>query len=137
MKPILTFRELWSATGCFKSVFLTLFHARIASQKSCFLQRTAVLRINLEQCASNAVADCTGLAACSAAMCSNQHIVLAVCIGKTKRLLHDQFQGFQTEIVVDIAFIDDDSSFTRYQTNSGDRMLATTRSVILHLSHES
>ena len=59
--------ELGRAAGGLEAVLLTLFHSRIAGQKTSGLQQRAVLCIDLQQRAGNAVANGAGLAGHAAA----------------------------------------------------------------------
>ncbi|KFM83852.1 hypothetical protein DJ90_5621 [Paenibacillus macerans] len=134
---ILTFRELRRATSGFETVFLTFFHPRVTSQEACFFQRRTEFRIRFEQSAGNPVTDCAGLAGNTAAMSDNDNVVVAERFRQSQRLFYDQLQRFQTEIIVDIAFIDDNASFTRYKANTSYRMFTTTCPIVLYLCHET
>ena len=63
----LSLAELRCTTGCFETVLLTLFHSRVAGQQTGGLEGGAVVLVDDEQRAGDAVADGAGLAGDAAA----------------------------------------------------------------------
>ena len=57
----LSLGELWSATSCFETVFLTLFHSWVTSQQTSFFQFWTHFVAVLQQSASDTVTDSTSL----------------------------------------------------------------------------
>ena len=72
------------------------------------LQRSAVLGVQGDQSAGNAVADGAGLTGYAAAGDGDNDVNLAQQIGGDQGLTDDQLQGVQTEILVDVTAVDDD-----------------------------
>ncbi len=81
--------------------------------------------------------DSAGLTGDTAAVSDNQDVVFACSLSKSKRLFNDQLQCFQTEVIIQIAFVDNDSSFTRHETYTCYRVFTTTGSIVLNLCHET
>ena len=65
----------------------------------------------------------------TAAVYIYQHIKLVGVLGRYQRLTNDGFQGLQTEIIVNISFINGDFSSTRYQINTCNRFFSSSCSV--------
>ena len=85
----LTLAELRSATSCFETVFLTLFHTRISGEESGALQDRPVLSVCLQQSPCDAMTDRTGLSGIAAALDIDKDIKLAVILGRYERLTND------------------------------------------------
>ena len=118
--------ELRSATGGLQTVLLAFLHSRIAGQEARFLQlRTQLLAVILQQGASDAVTDGTGLAGDAAALDGADHVHLAEQVGGDQRLTDDQLQGVETEVVVDLAAVDNNGTgAVLINADTGDRGLA-------------
>ena len=110
----LSLAELRSATSCLETVFLTLFHSRVTRQETSALQSRSVLSICLQQCSGNAVTNSTSLTGSTAALHIYQYVKLINVLSGNQGLTYDQLQGLQTEVFVDISFINGDLTSTRY-----------------------
>ena len=66
-RKILALGELRCATGGFEAVLLALLHTRIAREETGFLQDGAVLGVDQQQSAGNAMAQSAGLTGNAAA----------------------------------------------------------------------
>ncbi len=81
--------------------------------------------------------DCSSLTGDAATVSDDKHVIFAQCFCQIQRLFNDQFECFQTEIFIDITFIDDNASFTRYEAYTCYRVLTTTCPIVLYLCHET
>ena len=106
----LALAELGSATGSLEAVLLTLLHTRIAGQETGGLEGGTVLGVDLQQSAGNAVTDSAGLAGHTAAGDGGLDVHLAQGIGGGQRLTHDELQGLQAKVIVDVPAVDGDSA---------------------------
>jgi hypothetical protein len=92
----LSLGELRCATSGFETVFLSLFHTRVTSQETCFLQNRTILAVCLKKCTGDAVTDCASLASETTAAYVNLNIELVEGLGSYERLTNDNFQGLKT-----------------------------------------
>ena len=80
------------------------------------------------------MADSASLAGNTATSDGNNDVDLANQIGSNQRLINDQLQGVQTEIVVDLAAVDDDGAgAVLINANTGDGGLPTAGAVVILL----
>ena len=79
--------------------------------------------------------DRAGLAGKATAIHVDQHIVAALQIGERQRLTNGHLQGLQTEVVVDIAAIDDHLAVARNEANTSNGLFAAADRLILNLCH--
>ena len=140
-KYSLALAELRSTTCCLQTVLLTLLHTRIAGQETSGLQGGAVLLVDLQQSAGDAVADGAGLAGHAAAGDGSNDVNLAHQLGGDQGLTNDQLQGIQTEVNVDGAAGDGDgASAILKQVDTGDGGLPAAGAIelrLLALIHDS
>ena len=133
--------ELRCATSGFEAVLLALLHTRIAGQETGLLQDGAVLGVDQQQSAGNAVAQSAGLTGNAAAFNGGNDIDLAELLGSGERLTDDHLQGLETEILVDVAAVDGDGAgAVLEEVNAGDGGLSTAGAVqirLLGLIHSS
>ena len=106
----LTLGELGGAAGGLQTVFLALLHSGVAGQQASGLQDGAVLLVDQEQSAGNAVADGAGLAGDAAAGDGGDDVHLAQLLGGDQGLADQQLQGLQTEVIVDVTAVDGDGA---------------------------
>ena len=108
---------------------------------ACGLQRSAVLSVQTQQSAGDAVTDSAGLAGNAAASDGDNDVNLAQQIGGVQGLTDDQLQSLQTEVIVDVAAVDDDGTgAVLVDANAGHRGLTTAGAVkilLLALVHSS
>ena len=130
MRMKLSLGELWSTSCGFETVLLSFLHSGVAGHEAGGLQRSAVLRVQGDQSAGNAVADSTGLTGYAAAGDGDDNVNLAQQIGGDQRLTDDQLQGVQTEILVDVTAVDDDGTgAVLVNANTGNGGLTTAGAV--------
>ena len=127
---ILALGELGSATCGLQTVLLSLLHSGITGHEASSLQGSAVLGIQGDQSAGNAVTDSAGLTGNAAACDGDNDINLANQVGGDQGLTNDQLQGLQTEVIVDVAAIDDDGTgAVLVNANTGNGGLTTAGAV--------
>lgn len=85
----LALAELRRATGSLEAVLLSLFHSRITSQVSCFLQNWSVVSVCLKQCTCDSVTDCTSLSCVTAAVYVYDYVKFITCLCSYQRLTND------------------------------------------------
>ena len=83
------------STSCFETVFLTLFHSRITSKESGFLQNRSVLSNLPQQRTGNTMTDCSSLSGESTTANIYQNIKLVSSLGSCQRLTNDQLSESQ------------------------------------------
>ena len=93
MNSRLSLAELRRTTSCLETVFLSFLHSGVAGHEAGGLQRSAVLRVQGDQSAGNAVADGAGLTGYAAAGDGDDNVNLAQQIGSDQGLTDDQLQG--------------------------------------------
>ncbi len=118
------FGELRRTTGRFEAVLLTLFHTRIAGEETGFFEDRTHLFAVLEQGAGDTMADCTRLTRNTAACNGTDNIKLADCIGEIEGLADDQFQGLETEIIVDVRTVDGNCTGAGIEARAGNRVFS-------------
>ena len=134
MRDRLSLGELRSATCGLQTVLLSLLHSGVAGQEASGLQGGTELSVQAQQSAGNAVTDSAGLAGNAAACDGDNHVNLANQVGSNQGLVHDQLQGLQTEVVVDVAAVDDDGAgAVLVDANACNRGLTTAGAVELLL----
>ena len=134
MRNRLSLGELGSATCSLQAVLLSFLHSGVTGQETSGLQRSAVLGVQIQQGAGDAVTDSAGLTGNAAAGDGDNNINLAGHIGGNQRLIDDQLQGVQTEVVVDLAAVDDDGAgAVLINANTGDGGLPTAGAVVILL----
>ena len=106
----LSLGELWSTSCGFETVLLSFLHSGVAGHEAGGLQRSAVLRVQGDQSAGNAVADGAGLTGNAAAGDSSLDVDLADGAGGDEGLTDDELEGIETEVIVDITAVDGDSA---------------------------
>ena len=93
-----------------------------------------MLGIQGDQSAGNAVTDSAGLTGNAAAGDGDNDVDLAQQVGGDQGLTDDQLQGLQTEVVVDVAAVDDDGAgAVLVNANAGNTGLTTASAVKLLL----
>ena len=102
--------ELGSATCGLQTVLLSFLHSGVAGHEASSLQSGAVLGIQSDQSTGDAVTDSAGLAGNAAASDGDNDVNLAQQVSGDQGLTDDQLQGLQTEVIVDVAAIDDDGT---------------------------
>ena len=102
--------ELGSATCGLQTVLLSFLHSGVAGHETGSLQRSAVLGVQQNQSTGDAVTDSAGLAGNAATCDGDNDVNLAHQVGGDQGLTDDQLQGLQTEVIVDVAAIDDDGT---------------------------
>ena len=140
-RKILALGELRCATSGLQTVLLALLHTRIAREETGLLQDGAVLGVDQQQSAGNAVAQSAGLTGNAAAFNGGNDVDLAELLGSGERLTDDHLQGLETEILVDVAAVDGDGAgAVLEEVNAGDGGLSTAGAVqirLLGLIHSS
>ena len=126
----LSLGELGSATCGLQTVLLSLLHSGVAGHEAGGLQGSAVLGVQQNQSAGDAVTDSAGLAGNAAACDGDNDVNLAQQVGGDQGLTDDQLQGLQTEVVVDVAAVDDDGTgAVLVNANAGNGGLTTASAV--------
>jgi len=126
----LSLGELGCATCGFETVLLAFLHSRVTGQVSCCLECCTVILIDNDECACDAVADCTCLAGYAAACDSGFDVDLAEGVGENQGLTDDELQGLKTEVIVDITTVDGDSTgAVGDEVNASDRLLSASGTV--------
>src|SRR5215471_13877407 len=97
----LTVRELETLSRAGLPGFLSLFHARIATQQTLGLERAAQICVDLKQGARDAELGGTGLSDRATATGVNGKIVAIDCLGSLKRLQHDVLQRYGWKIILE------------------------------------
>ena len=75
------------------------------------------------------MADCTGLSRYAAACHTADNVELLVGLGEHQRLTHDQLEGLETEIIVDVTIVDRHLAGALVQAHTGDGALSSASSV--------
>src|SRR5215471_3258393 len=122
----LTLRELETLPRAGLPRFLSLFHARIATQQTLGLERAAQICVDLKQSARDAELRGTGLSHRTPATRVNGNVVAIDCLGSLKRLQHDVLQRYGWEIILEAAAVDVDFTTAGHHTNACDRCFAAT-----------
>ena len=126
----LSLGELGCATCSLQAVLLSFLHSGVAGQETSSLQSSAVLGVQAQQSAGDAVTDSAGLTGNAAASDGDNNVNLANQIGSNQGLTNDQLQGLQTEVIVDVAAVDDDrTGAVLVNTNTGNGGLTTAGAV--------
>ena len=128
----LSLGELGSATGGLQTVLLSLLHSGVAGQEAGGLQGCAVLSVDAEESAGNAMTDSAGLAGNAAALDGADDVNLADGVGADQGLTNDELQGIETEVVVDVTAVDDDGAgAVLVNANAGDGRLTSAGAVLI------
>ena len=106
----LSLGELRSATSGLQTVLLSFLHSGVTGQETGGLQRSTELGVDGQQGTGDAVTDSAGLAGNAAAADGNDNIDLVDQLSGDQGLTNDQLQGLQTEVIIDVAAIDDDGT---------------------------
>jgi hypothetical protein len=126
--------ELRSATGCFETVLLTLFHSRVTGQETGGLECGTIALIEDDEGTGDAVADGAGLAGHAAALDGGFDVNLAHGVGGDQGLTNDELQGLETEVIVDLTAVDgDDAAAVGDEVNAGHGGLPTAGAVHIGL----
>ena len=125
----LSLAELRSATSGFEAVLLTFFHSRVTSQVSSFFQNWSVLSVCLQQGTSDTVTDSSSLSGKSTTVNVYQNVKFFCIVCCCQWLTNNNFQSLQSEVLVDVSFIDCDLTSSWYQVYSGDRFFSSSCSV--------
>ena len=107
---VLSLAELRGAAGGLEAVLFALLHARVAGQQTGGLEGGAVVLVDDEQRAGDAVTDGAGLAGDAAAGDGGLDVDLADGAGGDQGLADDELQGLETEVIVDVAAVDRDDT---------------------------
>ena len=116
-----TLRELEAFSGAWLPGFLSLFHARIATQQTLGLERAAQICIDLKQSACDAELRGTGLSNGTTATRVNGKVVAVNCLGSLKRLQHDVLQRCRWEIIFEASAVDIDFATAGRHPDACDR----------------
>ena len=117
----LSLGELGCATCSLQTVLLSFLHSGVAGHETSSLQRSAVLGVQGDQSAGQAMTDSASLAGNTAASDGNNDVNLAQHIGGDQRLTDNQLQGVQAKVLVDVTTVDDDGTgAVLVNTNTGD-----------------
>ena len=128
----LSLGELGSAAGGFEAVLLSFLHSGVAGQEAGGLEGCAVLCVDAEECAGNAMTDSAGLAGNAAALDGADDVDLADGVGADQGLTDDELQGIETEVVVDVTAVDDDGAgAVLVNANTGDGRLTSAGAILI------
>ena len=94
--------------------------AGIARQKTRFLERTAQLGVELDECSSDAQTNRPGLSGDTAAVGQNQYIETIQHLDRTESLLNGNPSGFGREVILESAAVDGDLARSRPQEHTSD-----------------
>ena len=131
----LAFGELEPLAGAFLSVLLALMLARIAGEKTGFLQLRPQLPIEFDQGTGNAQPDRVGLTGNTTAVGENQNIELVGHLSDEKSLADRDAPGFGRKIFIQRTTVNCDVALAGTEEYAGDRGLATPRpQMLLNLS---
>jgi len=130
----LTLRELESLAGALLPVLLALMLARIAREHTQLFQFPAQLRVELDQCASDAQLGGSGLPIGAAAGCGDPDIELLGRFGGQQRLPHNRAGCLAREVMFKGAAVYRDLALPVPQEDSRDRSLAAPCSNMLYES---
>ena len=123
----LSLAELRSATSGLEAVLLTLFHSWVAGQQTCFFEQWAHFIAVLQQSTGDTVTDRTSLTGNAAAANGADNVKFTSSVGNFKWLTNDQFEGIQTEVLVNVSVVD--GNFTGTWVQSYSCLLYTSRCV--------
>ena len=98
------------------------------------LETLAQVGVSLDQRAADTMTDRAGLAAQTTAADVHQNVHVAAGLGQFQGLANRHFEGFQTEILVQITLVDHDLTVAGDQTDTGDGRLTTSYGIVLKLS---
>src|SRR5690606_21529829 len=115
--------------------FLTLDFTSVTSDVTGFTQRAARGFVVLDQSASDAMTDGTGLTTDTATGNGNEDVELLDGLGQLQRLTHDHASGLAAEEGIQAAIVDRDVTSTRTQEYACGSGLATASAVILSRRH--
>ena len=76
-----------------------------------------------------------GLPAQTAATYIHQNVHVAAGLGQFQGLTNRHLEGFQTEILVQIALVDQNLTVAGDQTDTGDGRLTTSHGIVLNFRH--
>jgi len=127
--------ELGRTTGGLQTVLLALLHTRIAGHEASLLQGFTQFRVRLAQSAADTMTDRASLARKATAANVHQHIEAAAHVGENEGLTNGHLQGFQTEIIINIALVDHNLAIAGHETYAGNRRLAAANGVEI-ISHD-
>src|SRR4029078_9629031 len=123
----LTLRVLRRLARSLEPVLLSFLHPGIAGQQPRLPKRQPVpLWIELEQCASDPVADGAGLTGDAAALELDHHLEAALGAGHAERHPDIGFVDGVPEVLIEGTTVDHDLTLTRQEPDAGDGRLATT-----------
>ena len=77
--------------------------------------------------------DRAGLTGDAAALDVGDDVIFADSVGNAERLVDNELEGFQAEIIVDVTAVDGDLAGTGLQTNAGDGALSSAGTVEIRL----
>ena len=130
----LSLGELGCATGGLQAVLLSFLHSGVTGQETSSLQSCTVLGVQAQQSAGQAVTDSASLAGNAATSDGNDNVNLANQVSADQGLIDDQLQGLQTEVVVDVAAVDDHGAGAiLINADTGDGGLPTAGAVVVIL----
>jgi hypothetical protein len=115
---------LGGLSGPLQPVLLALFHPRVAGQQAGFLQHGTEVRVELEECARDAVRDSAGLAARTATDHLDADVELALQARDAKRRQGCHLKHAATEIGERVLVVDRDPSLAWLQAHTRDGVLA-------------
>ena len=129
----LSLGELGRATSGFETVLLSFLHTRVSREETGLLEKRAVGVVGEEKRTGNAVTDRAGLTGDAAAFDVGDDVIFANSVGNAERLVDNELEGFQAEIIVDVTAVDGDLAGTGIQTNAGDGALSSAGTVEIRL----
>ncbi len=129
----LSLGELACATSGLETVLLSFLHTRVASQEACCLESGLVCLVSENECAGEAVADRACLAGETAACYVCNDIELTNVAGNLEGLVYDELHCVETEVLVNVAAVDGDSTGTGIYSNASYRLLSSAGSVEIRL----
>ena len=116
-----------------QTVFLTLFHSRIARHEACRFERGTEFGIRYDESSGDAVTDGTRLSGRSAASYVDGYVVLVESRGEIEGLTYDELERLESEVIVDASLVDDDVAFAAgNKAHAGDGFFTSAGTPVLN-----
>ena len=117
----LTLAELEATTCARLTGFLPLDFARVTGKEACgFEGGTVGLAVDLAKCAGDSEPYCLSLTFRATTSEGDLDVKLTCCTGDLERLVHDITERSVGKIVLELAAVDDDVTFTGNNINTSD-----------------
>ena len=101
-------------------------------KEACLLELGTIGFVSLKKRAGKTMTDSAGLSGKSAALNGSDDIELALSSGNAERLVNDELQGLEAEVIVDVTTVDDDGAGALLiQADAGDGGLTTAGAVLV------